>query len=193
MRSWRLLPALVLALAFAQPAFADGRDQPALTNRAGTAHVLVHFTNDAFSPDAVTATQAAVAARTLNAIWLQETGWGFPPPASDHGLGGDDRLDVYVAVTPQHRSFVDWDEGNWPISGFITLDPVDVKDTAASRYYGSLAHEFFHTIQVQWSVPEAQFAPYFLEATAEWAAHRASSAYRGAGPLFAYAPEASLV
>jgi hypothetical protein len=193
MRSWRLLPALVLALVFVQPALADGRDRPKLTKTVGTAHVLVHYTSDALSPDAVTSAQATTAARTLNAIWLQETGWGFPPPASDHGLGGDDRLDAYIAVAPQHRSFVDWDDANWPISGFITFDPSDVKDTrSAQRYYGTLAHEFFHTIQIQWAVPEAQLAPYFMEATAEWAGHRASSAYRGAGPLFAYAPEAPL-
>ncbi|MGB2953005.1 MAG: hypothetical protein WBB74_06405 [Gaiellaceae bacterium] len=188
------MPALVLALALAQPAKADDpRNHADLTKSVGTAHVLVHYTTATGNPDAVTAQQAAAAAKTLESVWRLETGWGFPPPASDQGLGGDDRLDVYVAVAPQHRSFVAPDAANWRVSGFMDLDPADVKDTtSARRYRGTMAHEFFHTIQLQWTSPEAQYAPYLLEATAEWAGHRVSPAYWGAGPLFAYAPEASL-
>src|SRR5919197_5611984 len=155
----------------AAPTDLDARYHPDLTQRATAADVVVHYTTAANNPSAVSAADAARLAQTFQSAVQTETRWGFPPPARDNGLGGDDRLDVYVATAPAKRSFTQADLLNWPVSAAIQLDPSDVKSWRKRFHYrGTIAHELFHAIQAQFMAGDP--SPYIFEATAEWAGFR---------------------
>lgn len=137
---------------------------PELPRVVGGEHVLVHY-------DPATTSDAAAAAVRDEAeqAWALEVGsWGFAAPAADAGLGGDDRVDVYLAPFPgsgadAEGGLAQTDAENGNESGYLQLDP-------GSARPAFVAHELFHVIQFGYSTNEP---PFVYESTAELAAANA--------------------
>lgn len=151
---------LALSVLASSPAFASSR--PATSgwpSPVKSAHFLVH------PAPGVSAAAAQQVSNNFEAAYSTEvTSWGFDPPLSDGGLGGDNLVDVYVqrtlTATDLGEAFHDFD--NTPTtSGFAMINP----DAAADPE--TAAHELFHLLQY---AVYAHGAKFMKEGTAEWAA-----------------------
>jgi hypothetical protein len=184
---------VLVALVCARAAAADTTpgDFTNLTWSVGNTHAVVHYSTTADDPDAITLDQARQILDTVEMVWAKETGWGFVAPSDDGFTGSDERLDLFVKSTTDHRSFAYGDiTPLGTTAAYIDLDPQDLFSSAGSKLFtGKIAHEVFHAIQMRYAL-EARF---LMEATAEWAAlHASPKQYLAVKPQFVDAPEASL-
>src|SRR4051794_38944303 len=103
----RILLALVAATVFAPGAwaYAPAPQRPALPLAVGTANVLVHYTADPDVEGHITQTAAADLASRVEKAYSTITSWGFGAPVADGGLGGDNRVDIYVVDMTDHGKF----------------------------------------------------------------------------------------
>ncbi|WP_157753694.1 MXAN_6640 family putative metalloprotease [Ghiorsea bivora] len=148
-----------------------------------TTHFLFHYLDDtAYPNDANRANAAFVAQLAIEAetVWTQETTtMGYTAPPSDGTLGGDGKYDIYLL-----------DIGAVGIYGYVTGDPqvrtgspypnsvfthmVLDNDFSTSQFsypnsltpaQVTLAHEFFHSIQMGYDGTEF---PAVLESLSTW-------------------------
>ncbi|NLH09519.1 MAG: hypothetical protein GX484_18205 [Chloroflexi bacterium] len=193
------LTALTLSAAGVTPAAARPADQfgrPVLPNarQYGTEHFLIHYT---FSgPAAIDPTDAdgsgvpdyvEIVSETLEHVWrvqIDEMGW--PPPASDALVDGDDRLDVYLdeVLEEGYAGYVDTEGGyigdnprtpqieRRAAFAFMVLDDdyAEVDHAAGETPIGlmqaTVAHEFNHVIQA--GIDDRDLHAWLYEAAATW-------------------------
>jgi len=170
--------------------------RPSLPNEQthGTTHFLIHYTlsgNQAISntdadgsgvPDYVE--QVAEALEYTWQIEIDTFGWAAPP--SDGGLGGDDRIDVYLEENMQggYAGYADSDGGfvgdnpNTPemerraAFSYLSLDDDYAEldpgqgETPLELMQATVAHEFNHVVQAGYDAFEPHF--WLYEATATW-------------------------
>jgi hypothetical protein len=162
-----LAPALAAAAILAPPASA--RPACAFSGALSSEHFTVHWGPDAGCGSGAGYFQAQAGETLAHAEAAYRTiveTWGYPAPLADAGLGGDDRLDIYVFdVSPAVGVFgVDPSLGG-PASGWVGLGPQEALTghwVATSAYYlSSLA---------VWGV----FQDWFTFGSAEWGGLRAS-------------------
>jgi hypothetical protein len=152
----------------ASPAFATAPD-PAATTTLGTTHFLVHFSTDLHNSFAITASQASDAAGMAERALSAELADGYPMPQSDGGLGGDNRIDIYVQDIGQFGEAGEADPDNaGPASGYIILDAI-----SGAESYHVIAHELFHLIQFGYWVTGDPTDMWLYEGSAEWMGYRA--------------------
>jgi hypothetical protein len=152
----------------ASPASATAPD-PSLTYQLGSTHFLVHFTTDIINNPtfAITATQAGDIAAFAERAYTAETADGYAAPLSDAGLGGDNRVDIYVQDMATLGEAGEADPDNiGPSSGFILLDSV------FGTSYHVIAHELFHVIQFGIYASSDITDGWLYEASAEWMGYR---------------------
>src|SRR3977135_1021153 len=119
-----LLAAVAVGSAvLAGPAFATAPD-PSLTSQLGSTHFLVHFTTDInLHAFAITAPQAGDIAAMAERAYTAEVADGYAAPPSDGGLGGDNRIDIYVqGIAAQGEAGEADPDNSGPSSGYILLD-----------------------------------------------------------------------
>jgi hypothetical protein len=136
-------------------------------------HFTVHYASD---PAAYTATISQTLAGDLAALaehaYGVELAQGYPAPASDGGLGGDSRIDIYVTtVDPGLWGYASW---NGLGVGYIKVSGANPSQVA---WQGGIAHELFHLIQAGiWSSYPAD--DWLLEGSAEWMAYKVDATQR---------------
>jgi len=174
LRRFLLLAALAAGAAVvAGPAFgASARPVLPLEHTLGSTHFLVHYQSDSVNTaSAITETTAGDVAAYAERAYAQYLADGFPVPMSDGALGGDGRIDIYVAdlsASPGTLGDTEWDTDNPQSSAFIRLagnDPLGLDQH-------TIAHELFHVFQISTWL-STQVADYWLyEASAEWMGYR---------------------
>ena len=118
--------------------------------------------------------------RLMNKVWKKEVKkFGYRPPVSDRGRGGNGKFDVYLAqigdkgfygyCAPERRK----PGFDWVADGFCVLDDDMAEFVATNSPMDSArvtaAHEFFHAIQFGYDFGEDVW---LLEATATWMEER---------------------
>jgi hypothetical protein len=147
-RSSLLAVLAVGAAVFASPAF--GARPNTLPFTVGTSHFVVHYQSDLinFPSFAITQTTAGDIAALAERAYAAETADGYAAPPSDGGLGGDNRLDIYV-VDPGIQGIlgvtVPDNPGAPSTSSYILLNGTLPTDAFSQH---TIAHELFHTIQL---------------------------------------------
>ena len=154
----------------AGPALATAPD-PSLTYQLGSTHFLVHFTTDITNHTfAITATEAGDIAAFAERAYTAETADGYAAPLSDAGLGGDNRVDIYVQDMASQSEAGETDANNpGPSSGYILLD------SSVGRSYHVIAHELFHLIQYGLYASTDITDGWLYEAAADWMGYRADA------------------
>lgn len=153
---------------FAGPALATAPD-PAATSTLGTTHFLVHFSTDTANTFAITATEASDAAGMAERALSSEMADGYPMPPSDGGLGGDNRIDIYVQDIGQFGEAGEADPDNaGPSAGYMILD-----SNFGVGSYHVIAHELFHLIQFSYWATTDVTDMWLYEGSAEWMGYRA--------------------
>src|ERR1700716_1297622 len=176
LRRFALLASVAVGPAvLAGPAFATAPD-PSLTNQLGSTHFLVHFTTDInLHTFAITATKAGDIAAMAERVYAAEITDGYAAPPSDGGLGGDNRIDIYVQGIAAQGEAGEADPNNaGPSSGYILLD------SSVGMSYHVIAHEFFHLIQFGLYATTNITDTWLYEATADWMGYR-TDAYSTSG------------
>jgi hypothetical protein len=167
LRRLLLLASVVAGSALlASPAFATSAD-PALTNTLGTTHFLVHFTSDTAHAFALTATDAADIGNAAEQDLAAEMANGYPAPLGDGGLGGDNRIDIYVQTLPAGESGEADPDNAGSSSGYILLDAGTGLDNHV------ISHELFHLIQFGYWASGDPTDAWLYEAGAEWMGYHA--------------------
>lgn len=187
LRRLTLLAAVAAGSAvLAAPAFgAYARPNPAAYPfTVGTAHFLVHYTSSPGSGGAITQTTAGDVAARAERAYAAELADGYPAPLSDGGLGGDDRIDIYVSdLGGLALGVAEWDADNPQTSGFVELAGED-PDHGLDQH--TIAHELFHVVQMGIWLPASAGDFWLLEGSAEWMGYRvngySSSHPFGLGP-----------
>ncbi|WP_457208787.1 MXAN_6640 family putative metalloprotease, partial [Nocardioides sp. P5_C9_2] len=156
--------------------FGNGYTVPS-TQTCGT-HVCVHYVTST-ADAAPSADWVDLTLATLENTYAREVDdLGYRAPLGDDGLGGDDRLDVYLKdlgtglygyCAAEHRT-----RGR-TASGFCVLD----NDYAPAQFPSgtspqdnltvTAAHEFFHAVQYAYDYTED---PWMMESTATWMEER---------------------
>ena len=180
-RSLLLLPLLLPLTAQARPDCRTGelRRQVAFAN-AGEADrpTSVGYVDSALYPIRVHYRRDGDMSRAINVIlpsaeraWqvqVEEMGW--PTPATDGGLGGDDRFDYYLTNEETYGGAWTWgpptdvvaDDGWFSIAAFVALDDTQITNADMDDF---VAHEFNHALQYTIDGVEANF--FVWESTAE--------------------------
>lgn len=193
--------ALIVIVACLAPATASAQSarqkRPRLPDpqTTSTDHFLIHYT---FSGDNAVSTDDAdhngtpdyveSLAAALEFSWQREVvdmGWAAPP--GDGGLGGDDRLDVYlendmvddIAGYTESGSGLVGDNPNTPETeteaafsylsidnDFAEVDPQQDGETPEEVMKATVAHEFNHVLQAGYDSADPQ--TWLYEATAVW-------------------------
>ena len=150
--------------------------------QAVSANLRVHYTTDASSPARVDDASVQRLLANGEAAYDAITGaWGHQI-LRDGSVGGDERIDVYIAPLPEGKGGrAQPDQPQPQTSGFITIAPHRVGEPR------TIAHELFHLAQYALDRSE----PVWLkEGSAEWAEHRITGDYSHG--LDAYRPEIPL-
>jgi hypothetical protein len=183
LRCVRAAAATTLALLLSgSPAVAADRPTAQLAMQADSANLRVHYTSDPGSPHRVDDSQVQrllangeAAYTTITAAWDYQI-------LRDGLLGGDERIDIYVAGLPAGKSGrAQPDRLLAQSSGFVTIAPARVTEPR------TIAHELFHL--AQYALDRAE-ATWLKEGSAEWAEHRITGDY--AHGLAAFRPEIPL-
>jgi hypothetical protein len=173
------------AAVLASPAF-GARPAPGYT--LVTPHFMIHYQTDPATDYPITQTMAGDAAALAEDAYDAELADGYPAPASDGGLGGDNRIDIYVVdsgalgalgeVLPSPSASpppvvlgeADPDTGNPQTSGYIQLNGSQA-EVALGLDQHTIANALFHLIQLGiWQSPAV--SDYWLYAgSAEWMAY----------------------
>src|SRR5947209_16183124 len=105
-RSSLLALVTVGSAVLAGPAFGARPNPVQLPFALGSTHFLVHYQSDLinFPTFAITQTTAGDIATFAERAYTAELADGYPAPPSDGGLGGDNRLDIYVADLSQLKA-----------------------------------------------------------------------------------------
>src|SRR5690242_5592128 len=138
-----------------------------------TPHFVVHYQSTASG--AITQTTAGDIAALAERAYAAETADGFPAPVSDGALGGDGRIDIYVAdlsgTGALGLTIPDNPAAN-ATSSYIELDGTQPELAFAQH---TIAHELFHTIQLStWNAQQNSDA-WLFEGSAEWLGYRVDS------------------
>lgn len=155
-----LFAGILLTLVAASAAPADRPSQP---ETLGSEHFLVHFALT--GRDAIAPSEAVDFATAAEAAWARIVGrWGFPTPLSDGGLGGDDRIDVYVTSgvrIGREGGAAPADSTAPQTSGSIVAPPhlIDMRTT--------VAYELFRLVELGLNARETTF---MRETSGAWAA-----------------------
>jgi hypothetical protein len=171
------------SLLLAAPAVAAERPAEPLPQTADSTNLRVHYTTDPASPHRIDAARAQRLLAAGEAAYATIAGaWGYEI-LRDGALGGDQRLDIYVAaILPEGYSGRAQPDVAVPrTSGFITIIPARATEPR------TIAHELFHLAQYGLDRTEAVW---LKEGTAEWAEHRITGDY--ANGLNVYRPPVSL-
>jgi len=158
--------------------------RPGLPFTLGTTHFLVHYQSDTTTTYATTQTQAGDIAQLAENAYTNETGDGYAPPLADSGLGGDDRIDIYVedlGTTGVLGETIPDNAAAAQTSGYIELNG----HTGATGFdQHTIAHELFHLFQLAIWQPQNLSDYWLMEATAEWMGFRADGYGAGTGVTF---------
>lgn len=197
----RLSPAKDPPLEFGPPGESQADEsRPTLSGPAqtlDTEHFRIHYTlrgadavpaedaNDNQHPDFV-----EYVARSLEFVWYAEIEvFGWPPPPPDGGLGGDDRVDIYLQDIMSSDDLAGYVDGGFRDSLVGDNPNTEVVEIRSSHSYMVLdndyaelsharnddhlefmravvAHEFMHVIQ--YGMDGAEPADWLWEATATW-------------------------
>ncbi|MDQ1532850.1 MAG: hypothetical protein QOF28_611 [Actinomycetota bacterium] len=146
----------------------------ALPNLVTTTHFVVHFQSDPTLLGAATQAEAGWIAASAESAYNAETADGYVAPLADGGLGGDSRIDIYVAdLTPfgNPLGVSIPDSGGSPSSGYIELDGTQPENAFTPH---TIAHELFHLVQFGIWVSASYTDNWLYESTAEWMGYRAT-------------------
>lgn len=148
--------------------------RPAATEKSCTPRICVHYTTTGRH---AAARRFAGKVRTIvDGIHLAYKKAGYLTPLSDHGVGGDDRTDIYLRDVGARGSRCLTDDPRRPLRSntwaFCVLDnnfshrefPVG---TPTANLKVTAAHEYFHAIQLAYDSHEDGW---IRESTATWAA-----------------------
>lgn len=202
-RLWHVAAGLVLVLLLSGVAVQPAAAQPLAQGErpflpddfsVGTENFLIHYTlSGASAVDPTDADGSGVpdyverVAETVEHVWqVQITEMGWPPPASDGGLGGDERMDVYLddILAEGYAGYVDTAGGyigDNPLTPqverraafvYMVLDndyaEVDVNagETPLGLMQATVAHEFNHALQA--GIDDRNLHAWLYEAAATW-------------------------
>ena len=101
-----------------------------LPDTIGSTHFLVHFQTNPVAPAPISATQAGDLASLAERAYSAEIADGFTAPPSDGALGGDGRIDLYVADLASFGGALAVsipDNGTSPDSGCIMVGGYDAR------------------------------------------------------------------
>src|SRR5439155_19048591 len=174
------------AAVLAGPAFGAFARPVGLPNTVGSTHFLVHYQSDPITASAITQTQAGDVAALAERAYAAELADGYPAPLSDGALGGDSRTDIYVEDLSSFGGAIglaEWDTNTPQTSAFVLLAG-DQPELALDQH--TIAHEFFHVLQMSVWLPPQVSDYWLLEGSAEWMGYR-TNAYRGDHP-FGFGP-----
>lgn len=90
-------------------------------------------------------------------------------PISDGSIGGDGKIDIYIAYGIKSHGLTITDTGKK--SEFILINPIQ-SETYDSALHGTIAHEIFHIFQTPFNTEyDDAKDKWWMEATATWAEH----------------------
>jgi hypothetical protein len=167
----------------AGPAFGARPTAAQLPFTLGTTHFLVHYQSDNVTTGyAITETTAGDIAALAERAYSAELADGFAAPVSDAGLGGDNRIDIYVddlsALGGPLGLTVPDNPAGVTSSSYIELDGTQ-PDAAFTQH--TIAHELFHVIQLStWNLQQQSDA-WLFEGSAEWMGYRVDGYNTGSG------------
>lgn len=189
-RFWLLCATGVGAAVLAGPVFASRPAPSELPNSVATTHFVVHYqSNLTFRGNATQATAGSVGA-TAERAYSAELADGYAAPLPDATLGGDSRIDIYIADLSSFEALGISipDAGGPQSSGYIMLDGRTPDQAFAAH---TIAHELFHLIQFGLWASGGFSDGWLYESTAEWMGYRATG-YDISGGLELGPPEMSL-
>ncbi len=171
----------------AGPAFGAFARPAGMPKTLGSTHFLVHYQSDLLSSAgwAITQTQAGDVAARAERAYAAELADGYPPPLSDGVLGGDGRIDIYVAdLGGLALGLSEWDaDVPAQTSGFILLAG-ERPELGLDQH--TIAHELFHLVQFGIWRPSQVSDYWLLEGSAEWMGYRVDG--YGASHPFSFGP-----
>jgi hypothetical protein len=144
------------------------------SNLVGTTHFLVHFQSDPSVQGAATQSDAGIVAGRAEHAYDMETAAGFAAPPSDAGLGGDNRIDIYIldlGVAGVLGVSVG-DNATPQTSGYIMLAGTTPEDAFSAH---TISHELFHLVQYGIWAAGGNTDDWLYEGTAEWMGYRATA------------------
>ncbi len=175
LRRFGLLAAVAVGSAvLAGPALAAFPRPGGTPFTVGSSHFLVHYQSDlVVNPTwAITQTTAGDIAARAERAYAAELADGYAAPLSDGGLGGDNRIDIYVSDLSAFQGVLgeaEWDVNAPQSSGFIELAG-NLPDLALDQH--TVAHELFHLVQFGVWLPSQVSDYWLLEGSAEWMGYR---------------------
>jgi hypothetical protein len=132
-----------------------------------SAHFRVHYQSNTATTSAITETKAGDLAAIAERVYAAELDLGYPAPPSDGVLGGDGRVDIYVTSSgPGVLGETYVDTAASPTTAYILLDAGSVLSRA------TIAHEFFHVIQLGIWSPTQSTDTWLFEGSAEWMGYK---------------------
>jgi hypothetical protein len=141
-------------------------------------HVCVHYVTST-ADAAPSAEWVALTLATLENTYAREVGeLGYRAPLGDRGVGGDDRLDVYLkdlGTGLYGYCAAEYRKKGRTASGFCVLDndysPTQFPSGTSpeNNLTVTAAHEFFHAVQYAYDYAED---PWMMESTATWMEER---------------------
>lgn len=132
--------AIALIVAGGPRAVLSGPEETAVT---ADGHVVIHFTREGV--DATTDEAVAWAEEGIATMWAAYVdGEGWPAPAPDAGIGGDDRLDLYLrALDGNGYAHVESATG----SCWMEADPAIAAGLGRATFASVVGHELHHCLQ----------------------------------------------
>jgi len=190
-----LAAVMVGAAVLASPLIAARPGLPGDEFQLATPHFVVHYQSDTVDPTtttwAITQTQAGDIAALAEQAYASELADGYPAPMSDGGLGGNSKIDIYVADLSSLGALglTMTDTNNPQTSSYIELDGTS-PEAAFTQH--TIAHELFHVLQVSvWNSPN--LSDYWLyEGSAEWMGYRVDHYLADSGGIVIGPDEMSL-
>jgi hypothetical protein len=143
-------------------------DKPAVI---GDANIALHYDPAELNPAAFDQNQALA---TLQYVADTYANSGYRRPKSDRGIGGDNRIDIYLdSLQPGLYGYCTVDKApkgpRYDVPAYCVLDNDYAgfpTNTPLQNLQVTAAHEYYHATQFAYDVAEDGW---FLEATATWA------------------------
>jgi hypothetical protein len=159
------------ALSPADRAVADKLSQrPSKPAEVGNDHILVHYDPAELDPAGYTVDQALAVLEHVSDIYAAS---GYRRPKSDHGRGGDNRIDIYLdQLQPGLYGYCTTDQtklskpGHYNVWAYCVLDADYAgfpQHTPLENLEVTAAHEYYHATQFAYDIADDSW---FLEATA---------------------------
>ncbi len=160
-------PELRRALHPTRVAYAGESDRPASVGYVDSEEypIRVHYGREQ-DADRAADTVLPAAERTWG-VQVDEMGW--PPPANDDGLGGNDSFDLYLTDEDTYGGAWTWGPyedvtrgDDWfSVAAFVALDQRGITDADMEAF---VAHEFNHALQ--YAIDGAEYTLFVWESTA---------------------------